>query len=49
MNHVLAIARKELRAYFLSPVALIFLLMFLFVTLFWFTVGALLYTFLIDF
>jgi ABC-2 type transport system permease protein len=36
MNHVLAIARKELRAYFLSPVALIFLLMFLFVTLFWF-------------
>ena len=36
MNHILSICKKELRAYFLSPVALIFLLMFLFVTLFWF-------------
>ncbi len=36
MNHVLAIAKKELRAYFLSPVALIFLGLFLFATLFWF-------------
>ncbi len=36
MSHILAIARKELRAYFLSPVALIFLATFLFVTLFTF-------------
>jgi ABC-2 type transport system permease protein len=34
MKQTLAIARKELRAYFLSPVALIFLATFLFVTLF---------------
>lgn len=33
MNHVLSIARKELRAYFLSPVALIFLGAFLFLSL----------------
>jgi ABC-2 type transport system permease protein len=36
MNHVLSIARKELRAYFLSPIALIFIGTFLFVTLFTF-------------
>src|SRR5688572_15416408 len=36
MNHVLSIAKKELRAYFLSPVALIFLGTFVFVTLFTF-------------
>ncbi|MEM6370722.1 MAG: Gldg family protein [Myxococcota bacterium] len=36
MNHVFAVARKELRAYFLSPIALIFLGTFLFVTLFTF-------------
>lgn len=36
MSHILAIAKKELRAYFLSPVALIFLATFLFVTLFTF-------------
>lgn len=34
MRQVLSIARKELRAYFLSPVALIFLATFLFVVLF---------------
>lgn len=33
MNHVLSIARKELRAFFLSPVAFIFLGAFLLVTL----------------
>ena len=33
MNHVLSIARKELRAYFLSPIALIFLTAFLFLSL----------------
>lgn len=36
MSHVLAITKKELRAYFLSPIALIFLGTFLFVTLFTF-------------
>ncbi|MCB9654778.1 MAG: Gldg family protein [Deltaproteobacteria bacterium] len=36
MNHVLSIARKEFRAYFRSPIALIFLSIFLFVTLFTF-------------
>ncbi len=36
MTHVLAVARKELRALFLSPVALIFLGSFLLVTLFCF-------------
>jgi ABC-2 type transport system permease protein len=36
MNHVMSVARKELRAYFLSPIALIFLGTFLFVTLFTF-------------
>lgn len=36
MNHVMSVARKELRAYFLSPVALLFLGTFLFVTLFTF-------------
>jgi ABC-2 type transport system permease protein len=36
MNHVLSIAKKELRAYFLSPVALIFLGTFVLVTLFTF-------------
>lgn len=36
MSHVLSVARKELRAYFLSPIALIFLGTFLFVTLFTF-------------
>jgi ABC-2 type transport system permease protein len=36
MNQVLAVARKELRAYFLSPVALIFVGTFLAVTLFTF-------------
>jgi ABC-2 type transport system permease protein len=34
MNNVTTIARKELRAYFLSPIALIFVGTFLFVTLF---------------
>ena len=34
MSQVLTVARKELRAYFLSPVALIFLATFLFVVLF---------------
>lgn len=34
MNQILTLARKELRAYFLSPVALIFLGTFLFVVLF---------------
>ena len=33
MNHVFAVARKELRAYFLSPIALIFLGTFLMVTI----------------
>lgn len=33
MNHVLSVARKELRAYFLSPIALIFLGAFLFLSL----------------
>lgn len=36
MNHVWSIARKELRAYFLSPIAFIFLATFIFVTLFTF-------------
>jgi len=36
MSHVLAIAKKELRAYFLSPVALIFLATFLATTLYCF-------------
>ncbi len=36
MNDILAITKKELRAYFLSPIALIFLGTFLFVTLFTF-------------
>lgn len=36
MSQVLAMARRELRAYFFSPVALIFLGTFLFVTLFTF-------------
>lgn len=36
MSQLLAIARKEIRAYFLSPVALIFLSTFLFVALFTF-------------
>jgi ABC-2 type transport system permease protein len=36
MNHVMSIAKKELRAYFASPIALIFLGTFLFVTLFTF-------------
>jgi ABC-2 type transport system permease protein len=36
MSHAFAIAKKELRAFFLSPVALIFLGTFLFVTLFTF-------------
>src|SRR5947209_15379247 len=36
MNHILSIARKELRAYFLSPIALIFLGTFILVTLFTF-------------
>lgn len=36
MTHVLSIAKKELRAYFLSPIALIFIGTFLFVTLFTF-------------
>lgn len=36
MNHILSITKKELRAYFLSPVALIFLGTFVFVTLFTF-------------
>lgn len=34
MNNITTIARKELRAYFLSPIALIFVGTFLFVTLF---------------
>ena len=34
MNHILAITKKELRAYFLSPIALIFLGSFLLITLF---------------
>ena len=34
MKHILAIAKKELRAYFLSPIALIFLGSFLLITLF---------------
>lgn len=34
MNQILGIAKRELRAYFLSPVALIFLATFLFVVLF---------------
>lgn len=36
MNHVMSIAKKELRGYFLSPVALIFLGTFVLVTLFTF-------------
>ena len=36
MSHTWTIAKKELRQYFLSPVALIFLALFLGVTLFWF-------------
>ncbi|MBI2373234.1 MAG: Gldg family protein [Deltaproteobacteria bacterium] len=36
MSHILSIARRELRAYFLSPVALIFLGTFLIATLFTF-------------
>ena len=34
MNHVLSIAKKELRAYFMSPIALIFLGAFLLASLF---------------
>ncbi|MEQ8981010.1 MAG: hypothetical protein RL846_23900 [Deltaproteobacteria bacterium] len=33
MSHILSIAKKELRGYFLSPVALIFLGLFLLTTL----------------
>lgn len=36
MNHILSIAKKELRAYFVSPIALIFLATFVLVTLFTF-------------
>jgi ABC-2 type transport system permease protein len=36
MNHAMSMSRKELRAYFLSPVALLFLATFLVVTLFMF-------------
>ena len=36
MNHVVSIAKKELRAYFLSPIALLFIGTFLFVSLFTF-------------
>ena len=40
MNAVLTVARKELRTYFQSPVALLFLGVFLVATLLWFFSGA---------